>query len=152
MNWSLSSSSASLLYLHSGNASLSSDIYESHVWLAFCFMFRNLNLAKVWFDSGLKTLSRASNTSWVLLISTSTDASIWVASLPNQFTINPALCLSFRSDNGPSNKILQSALNCSNSVNLSWDSQSNIGLESCRPPNLCHFEQFLQQNTQVKML
>ena len=42
INWSLSSSSASFLYLHSGNASLSSDMYESHVWLDFCFKFLKL--------------------------------------------------------------------------------------------------------------
>ena len=137
----LRSSSASFLYLHSGNASLSLDMYESHVCEAFCFIFQNLNLANVWLDSSLNTFSSAWNTSSGLLISTSTDASIWVASLPSQFTNNPALCLSFRSHRGPSKIILQSALNFSSSVNLPQDSESNIGLESCRPPILAIFNQ-----------
>ena len=142
MNWSLSSSSASFQYLHSGSASLNSDMYASQVCEAFCFIFLNLILANVWFDSSLNTFSEASNTLSVLLICASTEFRICVASLPNQFTSKHALCFSLRSENGPSHKILQSALNCSNSVNLSLLSQSNMGLENYRPPNFCHFQQF----------
>ena len=135
MNWSLSSSLASFQYLHSGSVSLNSDMYASHVCEAFCFIFLNLKWANVWLDSGLNTFSKASNTSLLLSIWASTEFRICVASLPSQFTNKHGLCFSLRSDNGSSNEILQLALNCFNSVNLSWLSQSNMGLENCRPPN-----------------
>ena len=60
-------------------------------------MFLNLNLESVWFDSGLKTFSSASNTSSGLSAVISADANICVASLPSQLINSPALCLSLRS-------------------------------------------------------
>ena len=111
-------------------------MYTSQVWDELCFMFLNLNLESVWFDSGLKTFSSASNTSSGLSTVISADAKIWVASLPSQLINRPALCLSLRSHRGPEKSIWQSALNWPNSVNLSFESQSNAGLENCRPPTL----------------
>ena len=95
MNWSLRSSSESLWYLHSGKDNLSCDMYVSHVWAEVCFIFQNLNLESVWLDSGLKTFSKASNTSSGLLVVISNEeAMIWVACLPNQLINRPALaCL-----------------------------------------------------------
>ena len=100
-------------------------------------MLRNLNLDSVWFDSGLKTFSKISNTaSGLSTLLSVEDAMIWVACLPNQLINRPALCFSLRSHRGPLNNIAQSALNWPNSVNLSLDSQSKTGLENCKPPTL----------------
>ena len=103
--------------------------------LRFALCFWNLNLESIWLDSGLKTFSKASNTSSGLsVVISDEEAMIWVACLPNQLINRPALCLSFRSHSGPENKMWQSALNWLNSINLSLASQSKTGLENCRPP------------------
>ena len=103
-----------------------------------CFIFLNLkqaNVCMVRFRS--KHLFQSfKHFICIVFISASTEVRIWIASLPNQFTISPALCLSLRSDSGPSNRILQSALNCSISVSLSWASQSNLGLTNWSPETL----------------
>ena len=91
-------------------------------------MFLNLKRDNVWLDSGLNTFSNASNTSVEVSTFDSTEVNIWVASLPNQLTINPALCFSFKLHRGPLNKILQSALNCSNSVSLSLTPSQTLAL------------------------
>ena len=100
-------------------------------------VFNTVHFLMATLATGLKTFSKASNTSSGLSVVISVeDAKIWVACLPNQLINRPALCLSFRSHRGPENKMWQSALNWLNSVNLSFESQSKTGLENCRPPTL----------------
>ena len=56
------------------------------------------------------------------------ECNVIVHCLPIQFTINPAFCGSFILDRGPWNSTLYSCLNCSCLDNLSFASQSNLGL------------------------
>ena len=94
----------------------------------FCFRLLNLNLDIILLPIGLNTSLKASKVVFSSSYIKLSDLRVRPASLPNQFTTNPACLLGSDSPSGPLKSTSHSALKWSSSDNLSIASQLNLGL------------------------